>query len=337
MEKSNDSNTPFDLVLVGHFAFDTIVLQNPYSKSQSLGGGVTYGSLAARFYQSDALIGIISKIKANESLNCLKPISKNKINIDGVRQEGSYNTEYLLKYHDHGRDLQLISKANEIDIHDFPPSYFNTRAIHLTPIADEFTPEFLNDLSKHQEIQDAIIGVDVQGFIRGFDECGNITIKNGTADHQQIFDMLSKFGSRMFFKASDLEAQGVTHEKDLKKATELLGLTGAYILTTLGDKGLYFKAPNHPLIHINAYRPIQCVDETGAGDCFMAVLLLQIGQIAPNERSFENIVEAIQIASSASSFLIEKKGPNGFQTKWKILSRIKAENEILFKEDNLKS
>lgn len=337
MENINKTNKPFDLVLVGHFAFDTIIIQNPFSKSQSLGGGVTYGSLAAKYYQPTSKIGIISKIKANEPLDCLLPISKKSINMDGVRREGSFNTEYLLKYHNHGRDLRLISKADEIDIHDFPSSYLKTRAIHLSPIADEFNLEFLNDLSKHQEIQNTIIGVDVQGFIRGFDEQGNIVIKNGNADHHKIFDMLLKFGSRMFFKASDLEAQGVTHEKDLKKATELLGLTGAYILTTLGDKGLYFKAPNHPLIHLNAYRPNDCVDETGAGDCFMAVLLLQIGQIVPEKRSFEKIVEAIQIASSASSFLIEEKGPRGFQTKTKILSRIKTENEILFKEDNLKS
>ncbi len=328
MEIKIGDNDPFDLVLVGHFAMDTIIIQEPYSKSQSLGGGVTYGSLAAKIYDPESKIGIISKISTETTIDCLEPVSKKHINIFGVKQEGQFNTEYVLNYHDHGRDLRLISKANEIAMKDFPMTYLNTRAIHLTPIADEFTPEFLHNLSNNPLIQNSIIGVDVQGFIRGFDLDGNIVIRNGTADYAEILNMLHTFGSRMFFKASDLEAQGVTHEQDLKKATEILGKTGAYILTTLGAGGLYFKAPGHILVHINAYCPDQCVDETGAGDCFMAVLLLQIGRLEPRMRSFKNIVQAIRIASSAASFLIEGRGPNGFQTKDKILARVEAAHEI---------
>jgi len=142
--------------------------------------------------------------------------------------------------------------------------------------------------------------------------------------------MLQKFGSRMFFKASDKEALAVTElsQKDLIKATELLGETGAYIFTTLGEKGLYFKAPGYPILHFSAYSPKNCEDETGAGDCFMALLLLELANLQPEERTYEKISEIIKIASAGSSFLIEENGPKGFQSKDIILSRINPQNEI---------
>ena len=321
-----------DIVFIGHFALDNIIVRSRNTNSESLGGGVTYGSLSAFHYNPKAKIGIISIVGNDFNEKNLSIFSNTKIDLSGIIRDGKNTTKYLLDYHENGRDLRLIAKARNFKIEDinYPQNFLPAKAIHLTPIADEFPSNFLHELADHSITNKSIIGIDVQGLIRDFDEEGNLTLKKNSAIRPLILKMLKKFGSRMFFKASDKEALAVTQlgHNELVKATEILGETGAYIFTTLGDKGLYFKAPNHPVIHFNAYSPKICADETGAGDCFMAILLLELANLNPEERTFEKITEIIRIASAGSSFLIEEKGPKGFQSKKTIISRITPQNEI---------
>ena len=321
-----------DIVFIGHFALDNIIVRNRNSNSQSLGGGVTYGSLSAYHYNPKANIGIISIVGSDFDDGRLSIFKETMIDLSGIIRDGKETTEYLIDSHDNGRDLRLISKARDFEIKDIelPIDFLPAKAIHLTPIADEFPSNFLNKLADHSITNNSIIGIDVQGLIRDFDENGNLIIKKNSAIRPLIFKMLQKFGSRMFFKASDKEALAVTElsQKELIKATELLGETGASIFTTLGEKGLYFKAPGYPILHFNAYSPKNCEDETGAGDCFMAILLLELSHLKSEERTFEKISEIVKIASAGSSFLIEENGPKGFQSKDVILSRITPQNEI---------
>ncbi|QEE15857.1 PfkB family carbohydrate kinase [Promethearchaeum syntrophicum] len=321
-----------DIVFIGHFALDNIIVRSRNTNSQSLGGGVTYGSLSSYHYNPKANIGIISIVGKDFDDGHLSIFKDTKIDLKGIIKEGKETTKYLIDYHENGRNLRLISKARNFEIKDieFSPDFLPAKAIHLTPIADEFPSEFLSKLADHNITNNSIIGIDVQGLIRDFDKEGNLILKKNSMIRPLIFKMLQKFGSRMFFKASDKEALAVTElaHNELKQATELLGETGAYIFTTLGDKGLYFKAPGHPILHFNAYNPKKCEDETGAGDCFMAILLLGLIDLSPKERTFNKISEIIKIASAGSSFLIEEKGPKGFQSKNVILSRINPQYEI---------
>ncbi len=321
-----------DIVFIGHFALDNIIVRNRRSKSQSLGGGVTYGSLSAYHYNPKANIGIISIVGKKFDEENFSIFKDTKIDLRGIIRDGKETTKYLIDYHETGRNLRLISKARDFEIKDieFPIDFFPAKAVHLTPIADEFSSDFLHKLADHSITNNSIIGIDVQGLIRDFDKEGNLIMKKNSTIRPLIFKMLQKFGSRMFFKASDKEALAVTEhtQNELIESTELLGETGAYIFTTLGDKGLYFSAPGHPVVHFNAYCPKRREDETGAGDCFMAILLLELSKLLPEERTYKKISEIIRIASAGSSFLIEEKGPNGFQSKNTILSRINPQNEI---------
>ncbi len=327
-DSENLDNEQIDLVLIGHFAIDTIVLKNPFSESHSLGGGVTYGSLAASCFDPDKKICIVSKVGANFNEKFLKLFANHNIDTSQVLSEGKDTTQYLLEYHNGSRDLSLLSKAANLKIGDIPKNYLQAKAIHLTPIADEFTPEFLKSLANHELTDETIFGIDIQGVIRDFDEEGKICMKKDEKTRKMIFQILEHFGERMYFKASDKEAQAVANEKDLVKATEKLGESGANILTTLGPKGLYFKAPGKEIIKINAYKPKKKMDETGAGDCFMATFLLEMGALSNKQRNFENTIEILKRASASASFLIEEKGPKGFKKKSEILKRIKK-NKIL--------
>ena len=296
-----NSRKRIDLVLVGHFALDEIIIRKPYSKSRSLGGGATYGSLSACNFDPDAKIGIVSRVGTDFEDNFLNVFHDHMVNTEGIRKDSGKTTKYMLDYHDGTRDLRLMSKAPNIQMEDFPHEFINAKAIHMTPIADEFSPEFLEALAAHELTQNTLVGIDVQGMIRAFDAEGNILMKNDTVTRGKIFHMLRTFGERMIFKASDKECIAVTGETDLEKATKMLGETGAYIFTTLGPKGLYFKAPGQDIIHLKAFKPICCEDETGAGDCFMAVLLLQMGQLTPKERNGDALIRIIQKACSYCS------------------------------------
>jgi sugar/nucleoside kinase (ribokinase family) len=223
----------------------------------------------------------------------------------------------------------LLSRAPNIEIEDFPESFINAKAIHMTPIANEFSSQFIEDLANHEFTQDTLIGIDVQGIIRDFDEDNNVIMRSDPEIQKQVFEMLQQFGSRMFFKASDNEARAVTGIDDLVEATEYLGQTGAYIFTTLGSGGLYFKAPEHDTIHINAYEPVQCSDETGAGDCFCAVLLLQLAQLDPSLRDYNAILYATKVASASASFKVQEKGPHGFECRDNIVDRVANGAEII--------
>lgn len=322
----------FDLVLIGHFAQDLIIHQNNINSRQSaksLGGGVTYGSLSGKAFNPKSKIGIISKIGSDLDIQNCKLFTEQDLDLSGVTQQGKFTTTYELNYKGHSRTIRLLNKAPNIFPKDIPNLFFNTKAIHLTPIAGELPIETLNFLADDSRFKNTVFGMDVQGLIRDFDPNGNLHYRNGGSYLEQILPTLKKFGNRLFLKASDEEAQILTHEDDLMIATRILGESGAFVFTTLGENGLLYKSPYSSTLKYDAYLPNTCLDETGAGDCFMAVFLLEFCQERAKISKDEKINQAIHLASAASSFLIEQPGPQGFQTKHLILERIKSQNPHL--------
>jgi sugar/nucleoside kinase (ribokinase family) len=66
------------------------------------------------------------------------------------------------------------------------------------------------------------------------------------------------------------------------------------------------------------------LDETGSGDCFLALLMLEL--IKFSEFPFQPIDyhKAISIASAGSSLLVEQSGLNGFKSRDAIRARVKT-------------
>ena len=83
---------------------------------------------------------------------------------------------------------------------------------------------------------------------------------------------------------------------------------------------------NFSLIHFAPsqflYKPEICLDETGAGDCFIAILLYFLSKYSFSDVNDNIILNATKHASAASSFLIEQKGISGLQGKYEIIQRI---------------
>ena len=182
-------------------------------------------------------------------------------------------------------------------------------------------------MAQQKEFQHTLFGLDVQGVIRRFDASGIMYHDTTDRLQSQIKEILQLYGPRMYFKASEAEALAVTGANDARTATDQLAKTGAYVFTTLGKRGLYFKVVGKPLIHINAYSPETVRDETGAGDCFMTVLLIEMAKLSPEKRTYDRLLDAIHLAAAASSFLVEATGPNGFQDRAHAVERAQPRNE----------
>jgi sugar/nucleoside kinase (ribokinase family) len=318
-----------DLVIVGHFALDTIIQQKSGSRSQSLGGGVTYGSLSASTFNPKVRIGIVSRIGTDLDPSFLQMFHGRNIDLHGITQQGPYSTAYELTYQNgsNTRKLKLISRAPDIAFANIPEIYYGAKTVHFTPIAHELPFSFFKKMAQRKEFQHTLFGLDVQGVIRRFDASGNMYHDTTDRLQSQIKEILQLYGPRMYFKASEAEVLAVTGANDVRTATEQLAKTRAYVFTTMGKRGLYFKVVGKPLMCINAYAPETVRDETGAGDCFMAVLLVEMAKFSPEERTYDRLLDAIHLAAAAASFLVEATGPAGFQDRTHVVERAQPRNE----------
>ena len=84
----------FDIVFIGHFAIDTIIYKG--IESNSIGGGVAYGSLAAYHYNNKQKTGIFSEIGRDFNDDYFKLFKETDIDIEGVLKNSRYSTNYKL-------------------------------------------------------------------------------------------------------------------------------------------------------------------------------------------------------------------------------------------------
>ncbi|TFG06052.1 MAG: hypothetical protein EU539_08680, partial [Promethearchaeota archaeon] len=99
---------------------------------------------------------------------------------------------------------------------------------------------------------------------------------------------------------------------------------GIFIMT-LGEGGSMVIKKGEKLLEIPAFQSQGVIDETGAGDVYLAIFLYEFFN---SDKTWEAVEKAAFLASAAASFLVEKKGPAGFKEKKKILKRVNRKNYI---------
>lgn len=102
----------FDIIFIGHFAIDTIIYNNVLS--HSLGGGVTYGSLASYYFNPFLKLWICSVVGRDFNKKLLNIFSKTNIDLSGVMSDSKHSTNYKLHYYNGTRSLILKHKASPI-------------------------------------------------------------------------------------------------------------------------------------------------------------------------------------------------------------------------------
>jgi len=256
-------------------------------------------------------------------------IKNKKIDLKGVVSSEVNNTNFVLDYYDHARTLTLKSRSPSLDFKDIPQAYINNPpdVIVLVPLCNEISYEYVSQILN--KFPNVYIGIDLQGFIRKIDENGKVCYVYDDNIISNMTKIIKLIGDKLILKGSEEEMKLLAREhEDLTKVMTHFNsykVNGIFIMT-LGDKGSMIIKNGEEILKIPAFKPRRVVDETGAGDIYFSIFLYEFIR---SDKSWQAVKNAAYIASAAASFLIEKKGPAGFETKKKVIKRVKRERYIL--------
>ncbi len=282
----------YDLVTVGHFALDWIVREGLESR-WTLGGPPTYVSLSAKALGAE--VAVISKVGADFPDEYVSWLSRNGVDLRGVKRSSGLTTRFKIEYGDTSRKLQLVARCKPIGLGDLP-SELKAKAVHIAPIADEISLEAALGLRRCGEL----ISLDPQGFLRSFDRAGHVRPRRwlDKAFFKEV-DVL---------KASSKELLLTTQTKDLRKGLSKARRLGPRIcMATMGGRGALL-ASEDAFYKVPAYSPLQVVDPTGSGDAFAGAFLAEYVRT-------RDLLWSAALASAAASYVVEGVGPSCFGTR----------------------
>ncbi|MFQ6064734.1 MAG: carbohydrate kinase family protein [Candidatus Bathyarchaeia archaeon] len=300
----------FDVVVVGHFAIDSILSRTTAVSKDTLGGPPTYVSLAAR--KLGAKVSVLSKVGKDFSKDYARWLNANDIDLSGLKCiSDAPTTRFLLRYNDEERMLQLQCKAPPITLEDVPDS-LESRVIHVAPIANELSGEVVDRLRTLTQT----LSLDPQGFVRGFDEDRHVFLKRWNDPH--VLEQID------LYKSSSNEIRTITGLANLKLAMERIRDYGAkVVIVTKGIKGSTILYEEN-FYEIPACKPRAIRDLTGAGDAFIGAFLAEYTKR-------KDPVWCMCVGSAAASFVVEAVGPAMFGEKKDIYERASGiyEKELL--------
>jgi sugar/nucleoside kinase (ribokinase family) len=300
-----------DVATVGHFSIDSIFLPTSHKPYIILGGSVAYVALSAQ--RLGAKVSVISKVGGDFPEAYLWWLRREGIDLSSVnRIESVSTTRFELKYSRDlsNRTLRLTSKAPSITVSDVPDA-FKAKVVHVASIAGEVEYEVVEKLKKCADF----LSLDPQGFLRIFDEGGNVGY--GTLTNKRILELVN------IYKSSSEEIISATSLSDINSAIKAIHDFGVeIIIVTLGVKGaiLSVEGANYS---IPAYSTEKIVDPTGAGDVFIGAFLTEYIQ-------GKDSLWCASVGSAAASVAVEAVGPTFSDSKTEIYRRahLLCEKEI---------
>ncbi len=302
-----------DVAVIGHFSIDIIQLPSRPKPFTVLGGAAAYTSFAAK--RLDATTSVISKVGSNFPEAYLWWLRQEGIDLSSVdKLPDEPTTSFELDYNSDlsERTLKLKSKGTPIKVADLPKD-MQAKSIHIAPIDNEVPIEVVEKL-KHRA---GVVCLDPQGFLRSFDEGGNVA-ENGSIDKRLL-------GLIKIFKSSEKEICTLTGQSELKPAIKDIHDFGVEnVIVTMGAKGALLSVEGAQY-NIEAFPSQVFVDPTGAGDVFIG------GFLTEYVRQKESLWCAC-VGSAAASVVVEGLGPTYFGKKEEIYQRAKVLYEKKLKQ-----
>jgi sugar/nucleoside kinase (ribokinase family) len=300
-----------DVCVVGSFSLDSIVIVNHDSPFRTLGGAATYTSFAVKALEKS--VSVLSRVGSDFPESYLQLLHNKGIDVSSVKRYSQETTTHFdLRYNvDFSeRVLKLTCKGQPISLNDIPAS-LRVKAIHVAPIADEISYEII------QHLRDCcdIISFDPQGFLRSFDENGNVAPKRHVDLH--ILDLVN------ICKLSQDELFVLTGKSEFKEAIKAVHDVGVEtVIVTMGANGSLLSVEN-TCYSVPVCKPTIVVDPTGAGDVFIGAFL------AEYLKGRESLWCA-SVGSAAASFIVENRGSSCMGTTDQIYQRAQniCENKI---------
>ena len=298
-------NRVFDVVVVGHFSVDSILLPSRPHAFMMLGGGVTYVSLVTK--RLEASVSIISKVGGDFPEAYLWWLREEGIDLSGVvKHDAEQSTRFELEYSSDlsKRTLRIKGRASPITLADLP-SQKHAKALHIAPIDGEINYELVEELKKHADV----LSLDPQGLLRSFDEAGNVYCCAPT--DRRLLSLLN------VYKSSLDEITALTGKSEIKPALKAIHDFGVdNVIVTMGAKGAVLSVAE-TLYNIPACTGNPAVDPTGAGDVFIGAFLTEY------TRAKDSLWCAC-VGSAAASVVVEGLGATSIGAKEEIYSRAEA-------------
>jgi sugar/nucleoside kinase (ribokinase family) len=292
----------FDIVTIGHFSIDHVLLPGANAFKRALGGSPAYVSFSAR--QLGAHVGVVSKVGADFPETYVNMLKHSEVDLFGLkREQNSATTSFTLEYSAQKCRLSLKSLAPPIHLAEVS-FHFRAESIHVAPIAGEISSEDVDALRAKANV----LSLDPQGFLRRFDAKGKTSLKklkiNTILEHVDVY------------KSTLHEVRAVAGKgrSGLKATMKRLGDFGIkVVIVTLGRKGtaLFFDKTFH---WIPAFPTKRLIDPTGAGDVFAGAFLAEYLRK-------KDVLWCACVGSAAASFKVETFGPLLCNTKEAIYKR----------------
>jgi len=223
--------------------------------------------------------------------------------------------------------MTLKARSPDLNFNDIPKSYIDNPpdAIVLVPLCNEITYEYVQKIL--EIYPNTYIGIDLQGFIRKIDKDGNVLYVPDEEVINNMNNIIEIIGEKLILKGSEEEMKILANKSDINEVMEYFNdirFKGISIMT-LGEKGSMITAFGSKLLAIPAFKSDGVADETGAGDVYLAIFLYEF---IVSDKSWAAVKDSAYFASAAASFLVEKMGPDGFETKTNVSERIKNKKYI---------
>ncbi|HZH54090.1 MAG TPA: PfkB family carbohydrate kinase [Sphingobacteriaceae bacterium] len=281
------------LLIVGTVAFDAI--ETPFGKTDKIvGGAATFAGLSASYlYHQVKLISVVGDDFGAENLQILQSRS---IDVSGIQiREGEKSFFWSGRYHNdmNTRDT-LATELNALATFDpiIPDHYQGADYVllgNLTPSVQQTTLDRLKSKPK-------LVVMDTMNFWMDV----------------ALEDLKKVLKSVDVLTINDEEARQLSGEYALVKAADrILKMGPKYLIIKKGEhgallfgEGQVFAAPALPLAEV--------FDPTGAGDTFAGGFIGYLAKVGTI--NFNNMKNALIVASAMASFCVEKFGTERIQT-----------------------
>ena len=262
---------PIDYLIIGHLTVD-LTPQGP-----QLGGSAAYAALTAQAL--GLRVGIVTSWGAELPLGILRGIPV-----------ASYPTEQSTTFTNTvtptGRKQVISHVAPALDYYMVPEPWRNAQIVHLAPVAQEVEPGLVRNFPS------ALIGVTPQGWLRSWDERGNIQM----TEWPEADFVLQRSGA------------AVVSVEDVRNSEERLDELVTYsrvLAATEGADGvrLYWNGD------VRRFRAPEVaeVDATGAGDIFAAAFFARL-------YTTRDPWEAARFANQLAAWSVTRQGLAGIPT-----------------------
>jgi len=265
-------NNAVDYLIIGNITKDII------PDGAMLGGTSSYSAVTA--HRLEQRVGVVSRVAHDApSLEVLDGIAFHAL-------PAEHSTTFENVYQNGKRFQKWLADGGKISMDDVPSAWRTAPIVHLAPIAQEISPALCAEFS------DNLVGVTIQGWLRGKDAEGNVRYRPHPAllqwvHHADIvvLSLSDFFGDRMAME--HLLAQ-------VPLGVETLGSGGCMVYHN-GEK-----------YHV----PVDAqpeTDPTGAGDIFAAAFFIRFHQT-------RDWLEAARFANACASISVTRLGVLGVPT-----------------------